>query len=667
MSNKRKSNVFLNIMTSGKRFDGSDESAMDTLVRYILLNSLIFTGGALLYLFGFDNLIHGEVAKGIADLVMGTMTIVAFIVLRTPAPFFVSGLLTVIPFGVLCALFIQSGGAQGSGVLWAFSFPMMAIFLLGMRFGSILSIGLFAYLALAVFTPGFTARTYPLSFAYRAVGVYAMIFACTVVYEQTKITKDRWVARLTRSLKAERDEIAAMKDNLKVGLFLMDRDFVIQPQYSAALETVLSETDLAGKRLGDLLANSLQQKESETLSDYFTMVFNRSFDAQMLEDINPLHQFSYVSLTSAETKKLRCSFAPIDRDDGKVYILGTIEDVTLEATLQMQLSEEENKRQEEMRSLFEVIHVEPRVLNDFIEDTEYEFDRINGILKENERTAQSVMVEIYQCVHAMKSNAVILGLSSFATKLHALEDEIRDLRERHDISFQEILHITVELDKLMKVKDGFKDLIGKILSFNMGENRMQEEHVLVQTLERVIEKTSVDLGKKAKLVVKGINPRAMECGPRRAIKEMLTQLVRNSMVHGIERPGERVENGKDSSGTIKLSVDLIGDKVVIQLTDDGRGLDFTAIRAKAEEMNLLSDPKQLEDRNALLQVLFMPGFSTAAGVDMHAGRGIGLNLVRERVKELKGSIKLQSEEGKGTVFRIFIPADVNAVQGVQTA
>ena len=667
MADKKKSNLFLNIMTSGKPFDGRDEATMDTVVRYMLLNALIFTGGAFLFLFGYDNVSHGETAKGIVDLAMGCMTVVAFIVLRTPASFFVSGILTVIPYCVRCALFIRSGGAQGSGVLWAFSFPMMAVFLLGMRLGSALSIALFAYLALAVFNPGFTARTYPLSFAYRAVGVYAMIFACTIVYEQTKLTKNRWVARLTRALKAERDEVAAMKDNLKVGLFMMDRDLAIQPQYSRALETVLSETDLAGKRFLDLLKNSLQQKELDTIADYFTMVLNRSFDADMLEDINPLNQLAYVSVTSGEEKRLRCGFAPNDREDGKVYILGTVEDVTREATLQMQLSEEENKRQEEMRSLFEVIHVEPRVLNDFIEDAEYEFNRINEALKENERSAQSVMVEIYQGVHAIKSNAAILGLASFAAKLHALEDEIKVLRERRDISFQEILHVTVELDKLMKVKDGFKELIGKILSFNLGETRMQEEHVLVQTLERVIEKTSADLGKKAKLVVKGINPRAMECGPRRAIKEVLTQLVRNSMVHGIESPDERLERGKDSAGIIKVSVDIIGDKLVVQLTDDGRGLDFAAIRAKAEEMNILSDPKQLDDRNALLQVLFMPGFSTAKAVDLHAGRGIGLNLVRERVKELKGSIKLQSEEGKGTVFRIFLPVDASAAQGIKTA
>ena len=400
--------------------------------------------------------------------------------------------------------------------------------------------------------------------------------------------------------------------------------------------------------------------------DYFTMVFNRSYDAQMLEDINPLHQFTYVSLSGGEQKTLRCTFAPITRDNGQVFVLGTVSDQTFEVELQKQLNEEEGKRNEEMRALFEVIHVEPRVLNDFIEDAEYEFDRINVILKDNDRSAQNVMIDIYQAVHAIKSNAVILGLDSFSSKLHALEDEIKTLRDKADISFEEVLHITVELDKLMRIKDSFKDLIDKILSFNVGENRMKEEQVLVQTLERVIEKASADLGKKAALTVK-IDPRAIENGPRRVIKEILMQLVRNAVYHGIELPEGRLSSGKTEEGKIKLGIELQGEKIVISLTDDGRGLDFKAIRAKAVQMQLLANTGELEDKNALTQILFMPGFSTATEADMYAGRGIGLNLVRERIKEVKGSIKLQTEEGKGTLFKIYIPVEINIVSGSQTA
>jgi len=427
---ENKRNFFLDMMMSGKPLDNRDEATMDTFVRYILLNSMIFLGGSLLVLFGLESIRNGAVLQGYFDLAMAFMTFVGFVVLRTDAPFAISGFLTVIPYLFLCAFLAHSGGVQGSGVLWMYSFPLLAIFLLGMRTGTILSLILLAGVAVSLFVPGVSPVTVHRSFALRTVGVYVLVLACTMIYEKTKVTKDRWVARLNRALQAERDEIAVMKDNLKDGLFLFDTDYLIQPQYSRALEGILSETDLSGRSFIDILGNSLQQKEKETLTDYFTMVFNRSYDAQMLEDINPLHRLSYFSVTTSEEKTLSCTFAPINRDDGRVYILGTVQDQTREVELQQQLSEEEGRRQDEMHALFEVIHVEPRVLNDFIEDAEYEFDRVNTILKDKEKSSQTVMVEIYQAVHAIKSNAVILGLDSFGTKLHALEAEIGRFAER---------------------------------------------------------------------------------------------------------------------------------------------------------------------------------------------------------------------------------------------
>ncbi len=665
--NKVRFNPFMNVMTSGRNFGSRDEATMDTMVRYILLNSMIFLGGTLLFLFGFESLRSGAHAQGTFDLAMGFMTLVAFVVLRTNAPFVISGLLTVIPYMMLCGFLAVSGGVQGSGVLWIFSFPLLAIFLLGMKAGTALAIVLLAGVVAAVYVPGVSPMTFHPSFAHRTVGVYVLVLVCTMVYERTKIAKDQWVARLTRELKSERDEIAAMKDNLKTGLFLMDRDYVIQPQYSRALEGIVGEAALSGRNFLDLLKNSVQEKERETLRDYFEMVFNKSYDAQMLEDINPLHEFTYVGIASGETKTLRCTFAPIDRDDGLSYILGTIDDQTRETELRQQLSEEEGKRQEEMKALFEVIHVEPRVLNDFISDAEYEFDRINAAMKDKTKAAPDVVSEIYQGVHAIKSNAVILGLSSFSTKLHQLEDEIRDLREHADVSFQEILHITVELDKLMTIKDGFKGLIHKILSFNTGESRMQEEHVIVQSLQRVIDKASADLGKKARLTIRSIDPRAIERAPRRVVKDVLVQLVRNAMYHGIESPLDRASSGKEEEGSVSLSIGITGDRIEIALADDGKGLDFHAIGAKARDLGLISEPALLSDRNALLQVLFSPGFSTAKSASMHAGRGVGLSYVRDRVREMKGSIRIQSEDGKGTTFRVTLPAERASREVGQTA
>ena len=662
---KKRGNFFLNIMTSGKPLFSRDEATMDTMVRYILLNSMIVLGCTLLVIFGYESMQRGAVYQAAFDFSMAGMTLVGFVILRTAAPFIISGFMTVIPYMMLCTFLAISGGPQGSGVLWAYSFPLLSIFLLGMKSGTVLSILLLGGLSAALYVPGLSPVEFHPAFAFRTVGVYILVLVCTMVYEQTKVTKDRWVARLTRTLEAERDEMATMKDNLKTGLFLMDKDFVIQPHYSRSMESVLSETNLSGKNFLDVLSNSVQGKEKETLRDYFTMVYNKSYDAQMLEDINPLYQFNYISVTHAEEKYLRCSFVPIDRDDGNVYILGTVDDLTREVELRRQLDEEENRRQDQMRAMFEVIHVEPRVLNDFIIDTEYEFDRINELLKDKSNAAAHVTNELYQGVHAIKSNAIILGLESFAAKVHKLEDEIKVLREHADVSFQEILHITVELDKIMKLKDGFKDIIGKIMAFNMSEGRLREEQVLTQTLQRVVDRAGTDMGKKAKLTIKKLDPKAIVAGPRRVMKEVLMQLVRNAMYHGIEKPDMRIAQGKGEAGVITLSIQVVSDKIVIQLSDDGNGLDFEKIHRKALEKALIPSSTALDDKNALMQALFCAGFSTAESADMHAGRGIGLNLVRDRVKECHGSIKLQSDTGKGTTFRIYLPLEEEA--GVQTA
>jgi chemotaxis protein histidine kinase CheA len=104
-----------------------------------------------------------------------------------------------------------------------------------------------------------------------------------------------------------------------------------------------------------------------------------------------------------------------------------------------------------------------------------------------------------------------------------------------------------------------------------------------------------------------------------------------------------------------LSIKFDNDIIHIKLGDDGRGLDFERIRRKAEGLHLLHNKTEGEDKGYLSQVIFSPGFSTAETADVYAGRGIGLNLVKEKIRELRGSIKLQTESGKGTCFNLFIP------------
>jgi two-component system chemotaxis sensor kinase CheA len=348
------------------------------------------------------------------------------------------------------------------------------------------------------------------------------------------------------------------------------------------------------------------------------------------------------------------------------FILGSLEDVTAEAKLRRQLVEAESRRQEEMRSLFEIIHVDPVIFDDFLEDMQYEFDRINESMKDKKISAREAMDVVFQSVHAIKSNALIIGLDGFSARVQELESEIKRLRERENISLEDLLHITVELEKIMKENDNFKAAIDKIRSFNVlprkaGTGESQERRILFETLSRASQRTAADLGKKVRFEVFNLDSPALEQGPRRVIKEVLLQLVRNSVYHGIEDPLERHAAGKGEEGHIGLSIMIRDGTIHIKLQDDGRGLDFDRIRWKAEKLQILREGQE-KDRNALLRVIFAPGFSTVENGGLHAGRGIGLNLVRNRIRNLGGSIKLRTTPGKGTVFHIVVPLDMADVE-----
>jgi two-component system chemotaxis sensor kinase CheA len=594
------------------------------------------------------------------DISLGVLCLVAVLLLRTTIPLFISGIIPLGSFAVLCAMLVFGGDVQGFAGLWIFAFPILVVFMMGMKVGAILCVLLFAAIAVITFLPGMVGSgfEYNRDIASRICSVYALIFVMTIVYEQMRLTKDNWVQKLTKALQTERDEITAMKDNLKVGLFLMNKDLIIQPAYSKALEDVLVATELQGRNFLDLLAASIKAKEIETLRDYFGMIFNRSFEQSMLDDINPLRELNYVSVETNAERILNCGFAPVSRAEGETYVLGTLQDITAEKELQKQLDEEESKRQAEMRSLFEIVQVEPRVFNDFIEDSEYEFDRVNDTLKDKDLSSSQVMVEIYQSVHAIKSNALILGLEGFGKKLHALEDKIKNVRDKETIAFEDVLHITVELEQIMREKDKFRETIDKILSFRSSGTGTQSGQVLVDTLAKAANKVAGDLGKDVRFVSREIDGAALESGSRRIVKEVLTQLVRNSVVHGIESEEERKAAGKDVQGTINLSITIDDDKIHCRLKDDGRGLDFAKIKKRALEMKLVNEA-DADNKNQLLRALFSPGFSTADNVSVHAGRGVGLSLVQDRLREVKGSIKINTETGKGTTFHIFIPIEVN--------
>lgn len=195
--------------------------------------------------------------------------------------------------------------------------------------------------------------------------------------------------------------------------------------------------------------------------------------------------------------------------------------------------------------------------------------------------------------------------------------------------------------------------------------RMVPISQLFQRIERVIRDLSRKAGKQVVLETSG-SETEIDKTVAEELSDPLLHMVRNSVDHGIEMAAERIAAGKSAEARIRLSAYHQGGQVVIEISDDGRGLNSTKIRKKAEERQLISADKELSE-SEVYQLIFQPGFSTAEQITDISGRGVGMDVVRRNVERLRGRIETQSELGKGTTFLLKLPLTLAIIDGLVVA
>jgi two-component system chemotaxis sensor kinase CheA len=178
---------------------------------------------------------------------------------------------------------------------------------------------------------------------------------------------------------------------------------------------------------------------------------------------------------------------------------------------------------------------------------------------------------------------------------------------------------------------------------------------------RAVREIATAQGKLVRLELKGENVE-VDISMVEHLKDPLMQMIRNAIDHGIESPEKRRALGKNPCGCLRLHARHEGGEIVIQLIDDGAGLDRLRIIERARQMEILPDPENLADA-ALFQLLFTPGFSTADKVTELSGRGVGMDIVRQNIETLRGSVAVDSEPGLGTTITLRVPLTMAIIEG----
>ena len=300
------------------------------------------------------------------------------------------------------------------------------------------------------------------------------------------------------------------------------------------------------------------------------------------------------------------------------------------------------------------LHIEPLVADDAVEATPDAIEApVEAVTTSVPQAANDAGATARAPTKAEESVRVPAG------RLDALMDRVGELVIAQS-RLSQLAHDGHDL-VLRSVSEEIERLAGELRD-TMMVLRMVPVASLFGRFRRLIHDLARDTGKSIALVTDGEATEVDKTVIERLFDPMV-HLVRNSCDHGLETAEQRIAAGKPEAGTVRLGAHQSGGEVVITIRDDGRGIDRARVRAKAEANGLIQADQVLADQD-LLQLIFAPGFSTAAQITNLSGRGVGMDVVKRTIEALRGTIDIASVDGEGSTISLRIPLTLAIIDGL---
>jgi two-component system, chemotaxis family, sensor kinase CheA len=484
-------------------------------------------------------------------------------------------------------------------------------------------------------------------------------------------------------LREARQQTLDILRTVKDGLFLLDENLVIGTAYSSALETLFQRKDIAGLEFEALLKNIVSEKTLATALKFVKVLWAERTNEKLVKSINPLGEVEVHLSTGQgkfETRYLDFEFHRV-RVDGRItHVLVSVSDVSSRVELGRELQSSQRQAQAQVDTLLGILHIDPTHLASFLSDSNAAMKMINAVLKEPAREEgmfRKKLDTLFRQAHSVKGEAATLGLSSIESRAHSFEDDLKILREKPDLSGNDFLPLVIKLDDLLTHLQSVSELVSRLAKFQVlrpetpqareaaaggagdpeATGPVGSDAGLAAALQQLAERVAGENDKEARVQCRGLELVPDEY--RRIVKDIAIQALRNSIVHGIETPAVRLAAGKPSQGTVRLEFKNAGEAGGYKLSveDDGQGLATDRIKEVALQKGFIA-PEQAENLDArqILSLLFQPGFSTMEGVTKDAGRGVGMNLMADLMRQIGGRVGVATAAGRFTRVTMTLPA-----------
>ncbi len=331
-------------------------------------------------------------------------------------------------------------------------------------------------------------------------------------------------------------------------------------------------------------------------------------------------------------------------------------------------------------ALLDLLKVEPPQLERFLATVDVGVRRANAMLGDPGKDAHSLRAKVdgvFREMHALKGEAVTLGLSAFGRHIHAIEDLLDALRKRNDLTGNEFLPVAVKLGELMDYRSQIMELKERVSQFRGSDGAdaaaeegftgtdtdvfsaieagLQPPGALSAALAKLTQTVAADCHRSVQLVTFGLDQVPPVYAGR--VRDICVQMIRNAVVHGVEASAERTSAAKPATATVNVTFGTDDpEHFVLRIEDDGRGLDYQEILNRAVRSGLVQPDRAATLKpEAVFKLILEPGFSTADGVSVHAGRGVGLNIVSEALRECEGRLSIATKPGAYTRFAVRLP------------
>ncbi|MCG8314578.1 MAG: type IV pili methyl-accepting chemotaxis transducer N-terminal domain-containing protein [Pseudomonadales bacterium] len=461
-----------------------------------------------------------------------------------------------------------------------------------------------------------------------------------------------------RKIELAQDETQEILDTVREGLLLVGQDYRIGTQYSASLAEILGRKIIPGTDFREILKELLPDADYKAGCNYIELLLGDRVKENLVQDLNPMTKVKATikdKFGASHARYLNLKFNRAFKEGEIAHLLVTVQDVTQQIELKEALADAQKKAKAEIEVMVDLLKINPTTLNQFLRKAEVTLLEINDHLKDvsGPQDYRRVISLIFRKVHDLKSEAAMLGLEMFEELAHDFELKLAQLRDKGAVSGNDILSVPFPLDEFLQRITSVRDLSQRLASYQNAFPTHKSSMELSQNLFELVQRIAEDLGKQVKLSTDLTLLESLPSNIQMDIQYITLQLIRNAVVHGIEDMATRAELLKPDVGNIHVGLNRVDGEYELILHDDGRGLIPARIREYLINKGLYTS-EQLKDLsdNQIVMKIFEPGFSTADEVSKDAGHGVGMDIVKQKIKDLGARLRIATRKDNYTKFCI---------------